>query len=71
MSVKTRMTNRIPCTPEMQRFLKEYANGLGVTYDEALRFLMRDIIDTGRDPLIVGRERRNVLKEWRNRQRVT
>jgi hypothetical protein len=64
MSEKTRMTSRIPCTPEVQHFMKEYANGLGVTYDEALRFLVRDIHDTGKDPLIAGRAQRDALMAW-------
>jgi hypothetical protein len=70
MSDKTRMTSRIPCTPEVQHFMKEYANGLGVTYDEALRFLVRDIHDTGKDPLIAGREQRDALTAWRKGKSV-
>jgi len=46
MTVEGRqMTSRIPVTPETHRRIQGFAQGLGVTFDEALNFLLDELIE--------------------------
>lgn len=58
------MTRRIAVTPETLKLVSDFAKGLGVTQDEALRFVFGRIMKLGKDdPMIVGRQLVGELKD--------
>lgn len=50
-----RMVNsRIPVTEETRDELREFVNGLGTTYDDAILFLLDTVKKEGEDALLAG-----------------
>lgn len=70
MSDQTKMTSRIPVTPELHSFLRDFAAGLGTTYDEALKYVFRDVWSSKGDPIIAGREQRMDFIRWQLQQLI-
>lgn len=53
-----KMTSRVPVTPETHTELQDFAYGLGVTFDDAIRVLLLEVADN-EDRLSVGRRLRS------------
>lgn len=68
MSNNTNMTSRIPCTPETQKSVKDFANGLGMTYDDALRFMLNNLLEAHEEPLIAGYRLRVKAEAWKQQE---
>lgn len=52
-------TKRIAVTPTTFENVKDFTNGLSVTYDEALDFLLRSVMQPDEDALMAGRRLRS------------
>jgi hypothetical protein len=60
-----KMTKRIPLTDITQADMRDFAQGLGVTYDEAIQFLLSRIVDRrSEDLMIMGRLLREDFELW-------
>lgn len=58
------VNSRVSVTEETRDELKDFANGLGATYDETIKFLL-DMIRAGdEDNLLAGRRLRSELDKW-------
>ena len=53
------MTRRIAVTPETQELVREFSKGLDTTQDEAIQFLLEQIMKPGEDPLLAGHRLRS------------
>lgn len=63
-----KMTARIPCTPEVQKTLREFSLGIDMTYDEVLRFFLHRFVTKDDDPYIAGRDLREQAEQWKTKQ---
>ncbi len=59
----SRLTSRIPVTPEVHQRLRDFASGLDATYDEALDYIL-DILTEGSNPMLKGLEHRPKFRGW-------
>ena len=55
------LNHRIPVTEATRDRLRDFSFGAGVTYDEAVNFLL-DAYGKGRDDLTAGREDREAIQ---------
>ena len=53
------MTRRIAVTPETQELVREFSKGLNSTQDEAIQFLLEQLMKPGEDPLLAGHRLRS------------
>lgn len=61
-----RMVNsRISVTEETRDRIKDFANGVGGTYDSALNFLLDYIQESSEDALLAGRRLRKHYDGWK------
>jgi hypothetical protein len=67
MSNGKKKSARIPCSPEIQQALRDFSNGLGLNYDEALRFMLEQITGSAdpKDRLIEGHRMREQAIRWK------
>jgi hypothetical protein len=62
---KINVTDRIPCTPETKVKLRDFANGLGLTYDEALNFMMHEFMQGETAEMLAGFRLREKAQAWK------
>ena len=61
------MTDRIPCTPDTKIRVRQFKKGLGITYDDAVNFLLDNLVKPNEDELEAGiRLRDKVPREMFN-----
>ena len=65
-----KMNARIPCTSEVRDLVRDYANGMGITYDEAIAYVfgkhLNLLPDEGTKAFATGREQKESAVEWLN-----
>jgi len=57
----TRVNKRIPVTDDTLNRLRDFSNGLGTTYDDAINFLIDQISDDGETAKRTGHRLRGVF----------
>lgn len=60
------MNSRISVTEETRDKFRDFVHGLGMQYDEAIRFMMDTLSDGEMNPLLAGGKLRTSAEEWRN-----
>lgn len=65
---KINVTDRVPCTPETKVKLRDFSNGLGLTYDEALNFMMREFMQGDEAQMLAGFRLREKAQAWKAAQ---
>lgn len=61
------MTSRIPVTPETHTLIKDYAKGLGGSFDEALNFLFEKVYG-GAAGFDAGDDDRREFRDWQRKR---
>jgi len=61
-------TKRIAVTPTTFENVKDFTNGLSVTYDEALEFLLRSVMKPGEDAIMTGRRLRDTFNRGKQQE---
>jgi hypothetical protein len=60
------VNSRVSVTEETRKRLRDFANGMGVTYEEAVIFLLDNVMHPGEDDLLAGRRVRGELGRAEN-----
>lgn len=55
--------SRISVTKDTRNRFREFANGLGVEYDEAINFVLDYLAEDSEDALLLGRRLRDKLRK--------
>lgn len=57
------VNSRVPVTEETRNDLRQFAGGLDMTYDDAIRFLLKRSLREGEDFMLAGHRLREEAKQ--------
>lgn len=68
MTEKRNVTSRVSVTEETRDRLKDFASGLGETYEVAINFLLDGVSEPGESPIAAGYRLREQIRAWLEEQ---